>query len=91
MQKNIQKPEIYVDVLPSRTARYCDPPQLQQPETPKISEALMSLHKQINKNIVQGGVLDGLYRLKIQKLANTMENALAKQAILLDKNFFLFK
>jgi hypothetical protein len=51
----------------------------------------MSLCRQIDDSIAQSGELDGHCRLKIQKLANTAENAFADRAILLDENLLLFK
>jgi hypothetical protein len=49
----------------------------------------MSLCRQIDENISQGGEVDSSCKLHIQKLANAAENAFAKRAILLDENLLL--
>lgn len=91
--KDIQKPELRVDPITTQTEteRQSDIPQPQQLETPKTSEGLMSLRRQIDQSIARGKELDGSCKLHIQKLANAAENAFADRAILLDENLLLFE
>jgi hypothetical protein len=88
--KDIQKPEVNVALVHTEIEKLCDflQPQL---ETLKTAESLMSLCRRIEKGITQGGELNSLCKIYIQKLANVAENAFADRAILLDKNLLLFK
>jgi hypothetical protein len=58
----------------------CNISQVEQLETPTISESLMALRKKIDGTIAQGGELDRSSILQIQKLANAAENAFADRA-----------
>ena len=81
--------QVHVDSITIETEKHSDLPQPQLLETPKTSESLMSLRRQTDESITQGGELDGPCKLRIQKLANAVENAFAERAILLDENLLL--
>src|SRR5277367_826552 len=90
--KEIQKPEITFD------ERSCEPltietsgsnQEFHELQTPKTSDNLISLRRDIEKTIAQGGELDSRCKLRIQKIANAAENAFADCAILLDENLLL--
>lgn len=91
MLKEIQKPQI---------VKYCSPLIVDGDkdsflqvhlETPKTSESLGSLCKEIKMNIARQEPLDGYTKLSIQKVVNAAENAFADRAILLDENLLLFE
>jgi len=92
--KEIQKPEITLD------ERSCEPLTIEtsgsnqkfhELQTPRTSNNLISLRREIEKTIAQSGELDSRCKLRIQKIANAAENAFADRAILLDENSLLFK
>jgi hypothetical protein len=88
---DIPKPEPRVVPVTLAVEEGCGVAQLEQLETPKTSESLMSLRRKIDESIALGGELDRSCRLQIQKLANAVENAFADRAILLDENLLLFE
>jgi hypothetical protein len=84
------RPALVVPVV-LEAEKECDVTQLEQLETPKTSESLMSLRRKIDDSIALGGKLDCSCRLQIQKLANAAENAFSDRAILLDEDLLLFE
>ena len=58
-------------------------------KTPKISDSLISLRKDLKDHISKSIVLDIPLKLQIYKIANAAENAFADRALLLDDNQLL--
>ena len=67
------------------------PVPIPRPETPKTSESLASLRREIKLNIARQEGLDAYTKLSIQKVVNAAENAFADRAILLNENMLLFE
>jgi hypothetical protein len=85
---------------PFRSYRSCEPLTIEtsgsnqefyELQNPKTSDNLISLRREIEKTITQGGELDSRCKLRIQKIANAAENAFAEREILLDENLLLFE
>ena len=59
--------------------------------TPKTSDNVLTLRKEIENRLVGGGILDTPSRLRIIKLGKAAENAFAERSLLLDENTTLFE
>ena len=62
-----------------------------QIQTPKTSNNLVVIRKELETHVVKGGVLNTAVKLRIDKIANAAENAFADRALLLDDNQLLFE
>jgi hypothetical protein len=60
-------------------------------ETPKTSDNLISLRKDLEACIFKGGILNTPSKVRISKIANAAENAFADRTLLLDDNQLLFE
>jgi hypothetical protein len=89
--KEIQKPEVVKYCVPLIVNGDKDSFSVHYLETPKTSESLASLRKNIEKNIARQEALDAHTKLSIQKVANAAKNAFANQRFSWMKTLLLFE